>query len=88
MLAMKLAELTEAFELVLVTWLDAASYGDGWYGSQDDLPDEPLEVETVGWLVKQTEKVVIVARTASEFKIEGILVIPSSLVVSIQTPPS
>ncbi len=86
---MELEELTEAFELVLVTWLDAASYHkDGWFGSQDELPDEPLTVESVGWLVRQTEEVVIIARTASEFKIEGILVIPSSLVVSIQTPPA
>ena len=82
---MKLSELVEPFKMVHVTWLDAASYGEGWYGSQDELPEQPLEVETVGWLIKQTEKVYIIARTANKFRIEGILVIPSSLVLSVQT---
>ncbi len=85
---MKLRELTEPFEAVLITWFDAASYEDGWYGSQDELPDKPLIVETLGWLVKKNDDVVIISRTVSKFKLESILVIPSSLIISIAGLPN
>lgn len=70
----------------LITWLDTTNY-EGWFGDSDEVPMEPLKMETLGWLIKQNKSVVVVAMTASKYKFGELLVIPASCVQSITTLP-
>lgn len=83
---MKVSEILSP-EVVLVTWLDTTNY-EGWFGSEDELPAEPLKMQTLGWLVHKDDAVVVVAMTASELKMGELLVIPAGCICSIDTLPN
>lgn len=82
---MRIADINPP-QIAIVTWLDTSHY-PGWFGSQDTLPDKPLKMETVGWLIQQTKAVVILAMTVSEFKVGEFLVIPIGCVQSVNVMP-
>lgn len=82
---MKLADIKPP-QIALVTWLDTAQYA-GWYGSRDDVPDEPLKMKTVGWLIERNKKVIVLAMTAGEFRMGDFLVIPASCVQAVDLLP-
>ena len=78
---LKLKEKKTPFEIGLITWCDTSSI-DGWFGKNDLIQSKPLVMKTLGWIVKQDEVSTVVARTAGEHKVEGLLVIPNERVVT------
>lgn len=70
----------------LVTWLDA-SLLSGWFDSQDDIEPEPLRMQTLGWLIHQDKKVVILAMSASKYKYGELLIIPAGCVQTVDLLP-
>lgn len=46
--------------LVIVTWWDAKDHPDTWVDEADaeKFNDEPVEVRSVGWLIRQTDRYV------------------------------
>jgi len=70
----------------LVTWLDAAHH-QGWFDGNDELPTEPLQIESLGWLVFRDEKAVVLAMSAGEHNLGELLVVPMCCVVSVDELP-
>ena len=44
------------FPLVMITWLDATDIETGWHTLQEIKNKELLAVESVGWLVEETDE--------------------------------
>jgi hypothetical protein len=82
---MRLTEITNP-KATLVTWLDT-SLLSGWFDSHDELTLEPLKMETLGWIIFQDEKVIVLAMSASEYKFGELLIIPTGCVQSVDMLP-
>ena len=82
---MKISEIISP-KLALITWLDATNIS-GWFGSDDEIEVEPLEMKTVGWLIKQDGKIAVMAMTTSHYKVGELLIIPAGCIVSIDLLP-
>ena len=54
----------KAGKLYLITWLDHVTFELNSWRSEEDLDDlQPLEVITIGWLMKEEKDHIIVAGT-------------------------
>ncbi len=47
-------------KLVYILFEDHSS-GDGWVSLEDIIEQEPLKCEAVGWVVKETKKMIVLA---------------------------
>jgi hypothetical protein len=72
------------YPLVLVTWLDAVTDDTGWLYPVHDTSDAEY-VYSAGFLVKKTEKAVIIALSAGEDAFNGTIAIPKGMIVKIET---
>ena len=82
---MKLDKISNP-QAALVTWIDT-SLLSGWFDSQDEIDPQPLKMETLGWLIYQDKKIVILAMTASEYKFGELLIIPAGCIQSVDMLP-
>lgn len=55
--------MTNSIPMTLIYWRDA-KYSAGWH-TPGEVPSEPCEVETLGWLIKETDEAVIMALSIS-----------------------
>ena len=70
------------YKKVMVTWEDAHTSG-GWH-IVSDVTDELTTVYTLGWLIQQTERAVVVAGGLSENYVLDLHHIPQVLVREIR----
>ncbi|MCP4990856.1 MAG: hypothetical protein GY928_33890 [Colwellia sp.] len=73
----------EEFRIARVVWLDTTACA-GWFGCHEELPEGPLKMETLGYLIEDNDNRVIVARTVGQYKAEGLLIIPKGCVVEVR----
>ena len=70
------------YPLVLITWLDITATA-GWEPADEV---EPLEVQTLGWLVHEDDKVIKIGNSIGEDgDVYGISALPIGCVVGITT---
>lgn len=69
------------YPLVHIVWDDAAVLGEGW---KDSFDPKPQLVDTVGFLIKETEDHVVVASTVSLDEHTGHFQIPRLMIKSIR----
>lgn len=69
---------------VLVVWHDAHTVADGWC-ELSDIDDEPLVVETIGWLLPDAKAghVVVAQSVTSDDGLDSVLCIPVGMVQSV-----
>jgi hypothetical protein len=66
-------------KIVKVTWEDSGTDNQVWV-NKDDFADELGLCESVGFLVKKTNKVVVIAQSTSDTQYGNVLVIPRKMV--------
>ena len=66
---------------VMVTWEDAASYG-GWQSNGVD-EDAPMVNHSIGWLLRNDARVVVLAMSYNAWKYGDKLIIPKAVVKSV-----
>ena len=78
---------------VYIRWHDAASRQSDW-ASPNDIPDKPLAIQSIGWLVKENDDLVAITVAYDEDNPEwgedtGVvltaLVIPKSCIIEMRT---
>lgn len=69
--------------LVEIKWDDASALEHGWCDPEEEKPT-PQWVQTVGFLVKQTEHHVVIAHTVSEGWANGRFQIPRAMIRSMK----
>jgi hypothetical protein len=69
---------------VLIKWLDAHQVGY-WQEGNEDIDADPVEVLTLGWVLKSTAKGFYVAQSMTEDNHANAIVIPKNMVVSVTT---
>lgn len=74
--------LSSGMNIVCVKWVDTAAY-PGWIGSRDTMPNKPLEVDSVGWMAERSDESIVLAMSASEYKIGDLLVIPTRNILNV-----
>jgi hypothetical protein len=62
-------------DAVLVRWQDALTTAAGWKPI-DDIATEPADVVTVGVLIEQNDKAIVVALTVSDDEVNSAIAIP------------
>ena len=67
---------------VLVIWFDAHQIGY-WQEGNDDLVAEPVEVFTLGWLLKRSPKGIYLAQSVAEDNHANAIIIPKSMIKKI-----
>jgi len=67
---------------VLVIWLDAHQIGY-WQEGNEDIEAEPVEVKTLGWLLKRSPKAIYVAQSVADDNHANAIVIPKNMVKQI-----
>lgn len=76
-------------EKVRVVWHDAHTVTDSWT-SEKDIPNEPCQVETIGFLVKdKIDAHIVIAQSFyltsdGETEYDGVLAIPLGMVVVLE----
>lgn len=68
---------------VLVIWLDAHQVGY-WQDGNENLNADPVEVVTLGWLLKTGTKGFYVAQSIAHDNHANAIVIPKNMVIEIQ----
>lgn len=59
-------------KLVYIEWLDHCSFSDGGWSELEEFDDvKPQLIKTVGWVLKEDNKMVIVVSTKHEKEIDG-----------------
>lgn len=79
-----MTEKIETYKPVVVTWLDA-THQAGWHDGheiEEFVSTEPLRIESLGWLVGETDSWIVLAQSASEKKAGELLKIPRSIIES------
>jgi hypothetical protein len=76
------AIIPDEMNIACVRWVDASAY-PGWREKLDSEPSELLEVQSVGWLIRRNDKVVVLAMSVNEYKIGDLLVIPAQSIIDI-----
>ena len=72
-------------ELVLITWIDAATEGHGWRSLERIKAQVPPTVLTVGWIVKETENhITVISSYMDNDNVDGDIVIPTGMIISRQ----
>lgn len=73
------------YEVVVVTWHDA--HAESAWMSIGDIDEDPFVVESVGWLIPNAKPnhTVIAQSIGVDEAVDGVLSIPSGMVVKIQT---
>lgn len=70
-------------ELVEIVWDDASCLDSGWFDPLVEKPTEKLAY-TVGWLVADTDKYVVVAHTTDNTYVNGRFQIPKGMIKSMK----
>jgi hypothetical protein len=76
--------------LVIVRWEDSAQPIPGWQHLSDMVPPGIVECATVGWLIRDDDKVKVVAQnigginTDDNMQASGVMAIPARCVISIE----
>lgn len=72
-------------DLVLITWIDAATEGHGWRPLDRIKSQMPPTVLSVGWIVKETsEYVTIISSYMDNDNVDGDTVIPVGMIIKRQ----
>ena len=71
------------YALVRVLWDDAAS-DSGWH-TASTIRLEPQLVTTTGYLIKETQKYILIAHTVSGDDVNGTMQIPKGMIVERKT---
>ena len=58
--------------LVIVRWIDIASHDGAWMDYSDAVTMKPIQVETVGWVIKENPEYIVVAASISPDKEESV----------------
>ncbi len=69
----------DVLRITLIRWRDA-TYASGWH-FKSEIPTGPALVESVGWLIAETDEAVTLALSVSTDAIGHISVIPKSGIV-------
>ena len=78
------------YPVVLVRWEDSHGLPNGWCGAEDTECDEPVICESVGWLVRDSPRAIIVVphyhpeHRGGDSSIGGDMQIPRSAIVHLQ----
>jgi hypothetical protein len=70
-------------DLVIITWDDASALEHGWTDPADEKPVAQI-VTTVGFLVAETEKYLVIAHTTDGHFVNGRFQIPRGMVRTIK----
>lgn len=70
-------------ELVIISWDDASALDHGWTDPADEKPTAQI-VTTVGFLVAETEKYLVIAHTTDGHYVNGRFQIPRGMVRTIK----
>jgi len=85
--------MTMRERLVIVEWLDSRQPVSQWMRA-DDLPEfSAASIQSVGWLLRQDDEMVVVAANLAdggtdEAQVSGVIQIPARCVVSVELLPS
>lgn len=77
--------LSEIFKPVYVVWWDASAQ-PGWHESnqiEEFVGKPPMEIETLGWLVGETEDCISLAMSVCDVKASELLQIPRLIIRNI-----
>ncbi len=73
-------------DLVLITWVDAATDGHGWRPLDKIKSIVPPTVLSVGWIIKETpDFITIIASYMDNDNVDGDTVIPKGMILSCQS---
>ena len=72
-------------KLVLVKWRDAKSEPSGWKSIEEVRKNKTALVSSVGWIIKETKKELILVSSIVEDHCDGDTTIPRDWVQSIET---
>ena len=75
------------YKLVEVTWLDATSFSNEWLDLEEVKRLQPDSYTTGGYLVDQTDDMVIMAQSKGKVGFYNIFEIPRGSVISIKSYP-
>lgn len=70
----------------MVTWVDTIS-SDGWFDHKEITEfcrEPPLTMETMGWLIFETEGWIVLAMSAGFYNMGDLFKIPRSAIISIE----
>ena len=72
-------------DLILITWVDAATDGHGWRPIEKIRSLVPPTVLSVGWIVKETDDyVTIISSYMDNDNVDGDTLIPKGMITSRQ----
>lgn len=71
------------YKFVEVTWEDAVTYS-GWKTEEALNEMVPDICVTTGWLLRRTDKHLIMAHTRSEEEFTGVVIIPAKWIVKVK----
>jgi hypothetical protein len=78
------------FPFIFVTWLDVTANERDWK-CVEDINGELIPITSVGFLIKQTDKTIIIAssvskdRVGEDVKVADEMIIPRSLILNIRS---
>jgi len=70
-------------KIVKITWVDSSSFNYGWT-ERDDLPNAPLGITTVGFLVKKTRDYYMISHSIGLSDCYNPYIIPKGCVEKIE----
>ena len=69
-------------KLVYVQWMDSCGLNNGVWKSRDDAEEmEPLVIDSVGYVLKETEEHITIASHVCEHQVSGEMSIPKSAII-------
>lgn len=72
-------------DLVLLTWVDAATSGHGWRSLDKVREQVPPTVLSVGWIIKETpDYVILISSYMDNDNVDGDILVPKGMIVSRQ----
>lgn len=76
----------QVYKVARVHWLDASLVA-GWHNSDqiDDIASEIVQIESVGWLVKDEPEYVMLAMSVGKYRAAELLRIPRKYIVELFT---
>lgn len=81
--------MPDIYQKVLVSWVDISSYDGAWMDLEEAIQYSPINVETCGWMIKETNDYVVIASTLSVEKdnkvIGSVNAIPRGCIVCINS---
>ena len=73
----------------LVRWTDINSYDGSWMGLEEAKALKPAPMETLGWIIQETEEYIVIASTldGQDDVVGNVNAIPSSVISEVLVGP-